>query len=220
MFWETGPYSSLLISWLFSHWGLSRQTARFRPRGREAALWGPGRGTASVRHGAVPSRRTAEASALSRSAGKGLLRAARGFRACFPASPSGDPASPPEEGEAGASALSARRCRKPRLSPGPHRCCRRLGFGPHRCHVAVEGRDGRHAAAPAAAGGRETSSPAFLPRPAVVFKSLCPGSPQRPAPSLSVKSVRDSPLPPGVWTLELQSRGFCLRRCLRGPPGG
>ena len=112
---------------------------------------------------------------------------------------------------------------RPRLSPGPHRCCRRLGFGPHRCRVAVEGRDGRHAQRPRWAGARGTSGPLsarLSPSAAVVFRSLCPGSPQRPAPSLPVRSVGDSPLPPGVWTRELQSRGFCLRRRLRGLTAG
>lgn len=123
MFWETGPCSSLLISWLFSRWGLSRQTARFRPRGREAALWGPGRGTASVRHGAVPSRWTAEASALGGSAGKGLLRAVRGFRGLLPRLSLWGPCLP--AGRRGSRCLSSLR------SPLPE------GRGCHRDHIAA-----------------------------------------------------------------------------------
>lgn len=43
---------------------------------------------------------------------------------------------------------------KPRLSSGPHHCYRQFGFGPHHCHVAMEGSDGCHAAAPVVGGGQ------------------------------------------------------------------
>lgn len=109
------------------------------------------------------------------------LRCAGIQRACFPASPSGDPASPPEEGEAGASALSsARRCRKAEAVIGTTSLLPSVRFW---TSSLPRGHGGQRwvprCSTCGGEGANETSRPslrpAFLPRSGVIFKSHCPG---------------------------------------------
>lgn len=79
MIWKCAPIH-LLVSPLFSQWGLSRETAR-SGTGGEVVPCGLGLSTTSVHHVAVLSHWTAVGLALTSFPGKGLLWGVERFRA-------------------------------------------------------------------------------------------------------------------------------------------